>query len=117
LGGGGVGTGGTLRGLAIGGIGVGAPRVEGVILSGAAAGGEDVRWLSIAPAYFRIDGPGGRFTGATVAAFNHIKGTQRGLAIGVFNYATELRGVQIGVLNWAGNNQGARRLLPVVNWH
>jgi hypothetical protein len=50
-----------------------------------------------------------------VSAFNNIRGTQQGLAIGIFNYARSLDGVQVGLLNYAGNKSHAR-LLPVFNY-
>jgi hypothetical protein len=102
--------------VSIAGVGVGAPRIEGLVLSGAAAGATVMRGVVVAPAYFRID-DAGRLTGLSVSAYNHIKGEQRGLAIGIFNYARSLNGVQIGVLNYAGNNSRGRRLLPLVNLH
>src|SRR5512146_449503 len=89
IGGVGVGSGGTLRGLAIGGIGVGAPNVQGVILSPIAAGGQHVHAIVIAGAYFKVERDG-RFDGGSLSAFNHIKGAQHGLTIGLLNYAREL---------------------------
>jgi hypothetical protein len=89
--------------------------VEGVVVS-TLAGAEDAKGIFIAPAYFRIT-DGGSFTGFSLSAFNHIKGEQHGLTIGILNYARELHGVQIGVLNYAGNNRGGLKLLPVVNVH
>ncbi len=113
--GGGAGSGDLLKGLAIAGIGVGAPRVEGLVIS-STAGAEEARGAFIAPAYFRIT-DSGELTGFSISAFNHIKGEQHGLAIGIFNDARELHGVQIGVLNYAGNNGGGLKMLPVVNVH
>ena len=52
-----------------------------------------------------------------MALFNQVRGTQHGLAIGVFNTADELHGIQIGVLNRARNNRPPFRWLPVVNAH
>jgi hypothetical protein len=115
VGGLGVGSGGTLEGITIAGLGVGAPQVSGVAAA-LAVGGEDVRWVVLAPAYLRIT-PGGRLTGVSGSAFNHVRGEQHGLAIGVFNYADELHGVQLGVLNYARNNRKPWRLLPIVNVH
>ena len=113
IGGVGVGSGGTLRGLAIGGVGVGAPNVQGVVLSPIAAGGEHVHAIVIAGAYFKVERDG-RFDGGSLSAFNHIKGAQHGLTIGLFNYARELHGAQIGVLN-VSDNGGHRRVIPVLS--
>src|SRR5512146_975254 len=112
IGGVGVGSGGTLRGLAIGGIGAGAPNVQGVILSPIAAGGQHVHAIVIPGAYFKVerDGP---FDGGSLSAFNHIKGAQHGLTIGLFNYARELHGAQIGVIN-VSDNGGHRRVIPIL---
>jgi hypothetical protein len=51
----------------------------------------------------------------TIAAYNDIRGSQRGLAIGIYNRAEELHGVQIGLLNRADNNKPPFRWLPIVN--
>ena len=115
IGGIGVGAGGTVTGLAIGGVGVGAPVIRGVVLSGVAAGGEDVTGAVVAPAYFRIT-KGGRFKGVSLSAFNHIKGEQNGITIGLLNFAHRLNGVQLGLLNYAGNKRHLR-WLPFINWH
>ena len=40
---------------------------------------------------------------------------QRGLSIGVVNYARRLHGVQLGLVNYARNNPPGLRLLPVLN--
>src|SRR6185503_8063826 len=113
IGGIGIGSGGTLRGLAIGGVGVGAPRISGIVIA-SAAGGEDVRGAVLAPVYFKIE-KYGSVRGVTASAFNHVKGDQRGLSIGLFNYAWELHGVQVGLLNYARNNSPGLRLLPLFN--
>lgn len=108
----GVGSGGTLRGISLAGIGVGAPRIEG-FAAAAAVGAQDAKAVIIAPAYMRIDQ--GTFTGVSASAFNHIKGSQHGLTIGVVNYAYRLHGVQLGVLNYVRDNRAPFRLLPLVN--
>lgn len=131
IGGLGVGAGGRIRGLVVGGlgagageeidgvalaiVGVGAPRIRGVTAS-LAAGGADVTGLVAAPAYFMID-EGGTFRGVSISAFNRIRGEQRGLVIGIVNYAESLHGVQVGLVNWAGNNPSGLKLLPIANAH
>lgn len=113
VGGFGVGAGGTLRGFAAALVGVGAPRIRGIVAAGA-AGGHDVEGGVLAPVYFKIENDG-RVRGVTISAFNHIKGEQFGLSIGLLNYAWELRGWQFGVLNYAANNSPGLRLLPLFN--
>ncbi|HEY5825584.1 MAG TPA: hypothetical protein VIT44_14515, partial [Cyclobacteriaceae bacterium] len=94
-------------------------------------GGLDVKGLIIAPAYMKVgfvnknwhDGEmtveykEGVMKGVSISAFNHITGTQRGLAIGVFNFATTQRGLQLGVLNYVKDNPKGLRLLPIFNMH
>lgn len=116
IGGVGVGAGGTLRGIAVGGVGVGASQVQGMLLGGVAAGGGEVTGLSIAPGYFTIDHEG-YLRGVSISAFNHVRGEQYGLTIGIFNYARSLHGIQFGLLNFAGNNRKGVRWLPVLNAH
>lgn len=111
----GTGAGELLEGVAIAGGAVGAPRIVGAVLS-PVAGARDARGVFIAPAYFRITADG-NLTGLSMSAFNHIKGAQHGLTIGIFNYARSLHGVQIGILNYAGNNRKSLRLLPLFNAH
>jgi hypothetical protein len=110
----GIGSGGTLRWLSIAGIGIGAPNIEGAAIA-TAVGAQHARGLILAPAYFRIS-DGGRINGLNVSAFNDVRGTQQGLAIGIFNYARQLDGVQLGVLNYAANKPRGTRLLPVLNF-
>jgi hypothetical protein len=113
VGGIGAGAGGGIEGVAIAGIGAGAPYVRGVLIA-PVAGGANVRWVALAPAYFRILSHG-TMHGVSLSTVNDIRGAQHGLAIGVVNIARELHGVQLGLLNWAGNKRGAGRLLPIVN--
>ncbi len=72
--------------------------------------------LAVAGAYFQIT-PDGHFRGVAVSAFNHVRGTQRGLTIGLVSYARRLHGLQLGLLNYAGNQPPALRWLPFVNFH
>jgi hypothetical protein len=108
-----LGAGGHMRGVFAAGVGMAAPHMTG-LMAGAAIGSERSTGIALAPAYFRITDRG-QLRGASVSAFNHIKGTQRGLTIGIFNYARVLRGVQLGVLNYAENNPLWLRLLPGLN--
>lgn len=115
LSGGALGAGNRLRGLVGAGIGIGAPQIEGVATA-PVVGTKGVRGAVVAPVYFRI-AEGGHFVGASASAFNHIQGVQRGLSIGIYNYARLLDGIQIGVLNYAANNPWPFRLLPALNVH
>ncbi len=110
----GVGAGGTLRWVSAAGVGIGARRIEG-IAAAPVVGAHDVRGLLLAPAYFRIQ-EDVAMGGVSVSALHHIQGTQRGLAIGILNYARRLDGLQVGLLNYAGNRPAATRLLPFINF-
>ena len=116
----GVGGGGSLRGIAVAGVGVGSPFVRAIVVA-PMAGGHDVKGGILAPLYFRIeseddgDGELGRVDGVNVSAFNHVKGIQRGFAVGVVNYAWVLRGWQFGLINYAADNPPGLRLLPLFN--
>ena len=48
---------------------------------------------------------------------DQMKGAQRGLAIGIVNFAEELHGAQVGLVNIAMNNPRATRVLPILNVH
>jgi hypothetical protein len=115
IGGIGVGVGGTLRGVAIAGLGVGAMEVRGVAIGGLGAGARDVRGALVSAGWTRLDR--GTLRGLTVGSFNQMKGAQRGLAIGIVNFAEELHGAQIGLVNIAMNNPRATRVLPILNVH
>ena len=115
IGGIGVGSGATLRGVAIGGLGVGAVDVRGLALAGFGAGARDVRGALVSAGWNRLEH--GTLRGVTVSSFNQMKGVQRGLAIGIVNYAEELHGVQLGLLNIARNNPPGTRVLPILNMH
>ena len=116
IGGIGVGCGNKLSGVAAAVIAAGAPEVEGILLTGIAAGGVRVKGVSLTPGYFKIE-DGGSLTGVSISSFNHVRGHQRGLTIGLFNYAESLHGVQLGLINFAGNNKKGLRWLPIFNAH
>jgi hypothetical protein len=59
----------------------------------------------------------GELRGVSLSVYNRVTGVQRGLTIGVLNYARELHGFQVGVVNVADNNRGLARVLPVLNFH
>ncbi len=110
----GIGAGGTLKWLSVAGAGIGASRIEGVAIA-SAIGTENARGVIIAPLYFKITS-GGEMRGVNLSAYNDVRGTQRGLAIALFNYARNLDGVQLGLLNYAGNKSRGTRLLPIINY-
>lgn len=95
----GVGASGAVRGIAAAGVGVFAKRdVTGLA---AALGVVDAREL----------------TGVAVGAHTRVRGTQRGLTVGLLNRAHRLQGVQLGFLNEARNNPALLRWVPGVNVH
>lgn len=55
--------------------------------------------------------------GFSVAAYNRIYGEQKGLTIGIVNFAEELNGLQLGLINIANNNSGIFKILPFINAH
>lgn len=114
VGGLGVGAGGTAHGLMIGGLGVAAERIEGVAFA-PLVGAEELHAVVIAPALLRT-AKGGRFSGVSISSVNAVRGDQRGLSIGIVNYARSLRGAQLGVVNIVRDNPSGRRVLPIINW-
>jgi len=114
-----VGSGETLAGVTIAGLAAGAPTVKGLTIA-LAAGGEKVTGITLAPAYFRITNEGNSdiiptMTGVSISAFNHIEGVQKGLTIGIFNYAHKVKGLQVGLLNYNKSNPKGLRWLPILN--
>ncbi len=109
----GTGTGATMRGIGIAGVGLGAPRLVGGFLAPMVAA-LDAHAIVIAPLYFRIE-KDGSFRGGSVSAVNDVRGAQRGLTIGIVNYARSLHGLQVGVINIIAN-QKSHSLLPIANW-
>lgn len=124
----GIGSGGTVRGLTFAGVGVGAGKsVDGVTIAGIGIGSPSVRRLAIAPMVGTSDGRGiiiapayfkvtdGSMRGVSIATVNDVRGEQRGLAIGLVNYARSLKGLQVGLINIVADGRGPK-VLPVVNW-
>lgn len=116
VGGLGAGAGERLTGLGVGGVGLGSgDAMTGVFLAGGTLGSSHLTGLSVAGGYVRVeDGP---LRGASLSAYNDIRGPQRGLTVGLYNYARELHGLQIGLLNVARNNPVWARVLPGLNLH
>jgi hypothetical protein len=109
-----VGSGEHVAGLSLAGLAVGGPKISG-IQAALIVGGEQVQGISIAPAYFRIEGPDGYMKGFSVSAFNHIEGEVFGVCIGIFNWAYAVRGFQLGILNHVKSNPKGLRWLPIFN--
>jgi hypothetical protein len=103
-----------IHGLGIAGLATASERFAGIGIAGlAVATGEEMRGIALAGG---VTGAGD-LVGLAIAPYNRYEGVQRGLTIGLFNWATELRGVQIGLLNRADNNPAPFRWLPLVNAH
>lgn len=109
----GLGCGGELKGIALAGVGVGAPKITGITAS-LAAGTVEFQGVALSPGYFRIDEEG-VLKGVSVSAFNHIKGENSGLSIGIINFAEVLSGVQLGLINIAKSNPSGLKVLPIFN--
>lgn len=104
---------GTLSGIAVGGLAAAGERgLSGIGVAGLAVVSDaETRGIAVA-----LGATGENdLRGLGVATYNRYRGVQRGLTIGVFNWASELRGVQIGLLNRADNNPPALRWLPLLN--
>jgi hypothetical protein len=109
-----VGSGEQVAGISLAGLAVGGPKVSG-IQAALVVGGEEVQGISIAPAYFRIEGMDGYMKGISFSAFNHIEGDVFGVCIGIFNWAYAVRGFQLGILNHVKSNPKGLRWLPLFN--
>ncbi len=109
----GTGTGATMRGIGIAGVGLGAPRLVGGFLA-PMVGSLNAHAIVIAPIFFKIE-KGGSFRGGALSAVNDVRGTQRGLTIGIVNYARTLHGLQLGVINIIAD-QKSHSVLPIANW-
>jgi hypothetical protein len=69
--------------------------------------------VAAAGAYVRIEN--GQLRGVSIAGYNDVRGRQRGLSIGLYNYARVLHGLQLGLINVARNNPPGLRILPLAN--
>lgn len=116
----GAGAGDRLAGLTVCGLAAGAPTIKGLTVAGLALGGKNITGLSIALGTIQIskdDKGDGMYSGLAVSAFNYFKGTQKGVAIGIVNYAYRLKGLQIGLVNIVRDNPRGRTVLPIVNFN
>jgi len=114
------GSGTSLSGITIAGLAAGSPEINGLVVS-PVAGAARIKGIIIAPAYIRVkvddseeDQPA-IMKGLAISSFNHIQGTQKGVTIGIFNFANDLRGLQLGVLNFNKSNPKGLRWLPIFN--
>jgi len=74
---------------------------------------EEFYGLNITPGWIEVY----NLYGISIASYNRIEGTQKGLVIGILNIAEELKGVQLGLINIAKNNRGISKVLPLINCH
>lgn len=112
----GAGAGEKLTGLTICGLGAGAPSIRGVTIAGLGLGGKSISGLSVALGTVMVKDDG-VISGLNISAFNYIKGTQKGVAIGIVNYAYRLKGIQIGLVNIVRDNPRGRVVLPIINFN
>ena len=113
----GMGAGRKLVGLNIAGVAIGAPNINGFSMA-PIIGGNYVQGLNVAPLYFTIRSDQEKLgiqKGVAISSFNHIRGEQRGLTIGILNIADHLEGVQIGLINIARSNRKGLKVLPLFN--
>jgi hypothetical protein len=109
-----VGSGGEIAGINLSIIAVGAPTIKGWSTA-LVVGGEKIKGIAIAPAYFRVEGDEAYLKGLSVSAFNHIRGTQNGVSLGIFNYTWNIKGFQLGILNYVKSNPKGLKILPLFN--
>jgi hypothetical protein len=114
IGGLGVGAGERLAGLTVAGLGAGAPEVHGLTVGGLGVGGESIKGVHLALGMVRVEDDG-QMVGLAISAVNIIKGIQKGLSIGIVNYAWRLKGVQIGLINIVRDGAAIARVLPIIN--
>jgi hypothetical protein len=112
----GAGAGDRMAGLTVCGLGAGAPVLEGLTVAGIGLGGKRISGVSLALGSIQIV-ENGTYSGLAVSAFNHIKGTMKGVAIGIVNYAYRLKGLQIGLVNIVRDNPKGRGILPIINFN
>lgn len=103
-----------MTGVALGGIGVGAPSLHGLMIGGVGVGGVDVNAIVMTAGYFHVASDKGSFQGGAIGSVNKIDGVQHGLTIGLFNYAADLHGMQLGIIN-VSDNGGHLRVLPIAS--
>ena len=105
----------SISGVSLAGLGlVTEERLRGVSVAGlGAVAGRGIDGL--AAALLKLDTRD--LDGIGVAAWNRVRGRQRGLTVGLFNQVEQLHGVSLGLVNYAGNNHGLARWTPILNLH
>jgi len=116
-----VGSGESLKGIVVAGLAAGSPEIRALAIA-PFVGGKDLKGIFIAPLSLQMgnkemDEETVTMKGISVSAFNKVRGHQRGLTIGAFNYATRQHGLQLGILNHVKDNPKGLRWLPLFNMH
>ena len=112
----GMGAGSHLKGISVVGLGAGAPKVSGITIAGIGSGGQELKGIFVSGALIKVVDDG-QLTGFAASAFNQIKGTQKGVSLGIVNYTYKLKGFQIGLINIVRDNPKYLRILPLINWN
>lgn len=92
---------------------VGGNRIAGLNIAGYKIETGNLNGFSTAVGWIEAE----TLRGVGISIFNEISNRQRGLTIGLLNYAENLKGIQIGLLNIAENNPNGFKYLPFVNAH
>ncbi|MEL6823954.1 MAG: hypothetical protein AAFP70_19535, partial [Calditrichota bacterium] len=111
-----VGSGNSIKGITVAGIGAGANEVTGFTVAGIGAGGNDIQGVTFALGFIRVEDYHGEISGVLASTFNHVKGTQRGVSFGLLNMARRLHGVQFGLINYVADNPTLFKIMPLVNF-
>ena len=115
IGGLGIGAGERIRGIVVGGLGAGAPEIRGLAVGGLGVGGERLKGVFLALGMVHVP-KGGKLTGFGASSFNYLRGTVRGVTVGIVNYAWRVQtGFQLGIVNIIRDNPKGLRVLPVFN--
>ena len=85
---------------------------RGILVAGLRADASSVEGVTIAGLVNRSHD----FDGVGISGLNSVSGMQRGLQVGVVNYAEDLCGVQVGLLNYVPSNPWYLRWMPLVNF-
>jgi len=111
----GAGANGNITGITIGGLGAGnAKKIKGITIGGLDISAHNIIGVALSLTNVKVH-DNGSLTGFSASAFNHIKGRQTGVSLGIFNFAYKLNGIQIGLVNYVRENPKYLRILPVVN--
>ena len=103
-----------LKGIFVTGIGMGGQVIEGITVAGFGQGADYFRGAHFSLVHILAKQ---ELKGVAVSAYNRARHRQRGLTIGIINYAYDLQGVQIGLINIVKTNPRGLKVLPLVNAH